>query len=240
MSEGRDEAAGERLQKLLARAGIASRRKAEALVRAGRVTVNGAVASLGDRATVDDDVRLDGRRVTLRREHVTYLLYKPVGVVSTAHDELGRTTVVSLVPRVAGLHPVGRLDRDSEGLLLLTTDGALTLRLSHPRYGHVKEYRAWCAEGRVREDALARLRDGVDLEDGPARAVRARGAEGGCVLELGEGRNRQVRRMLAALGYEVTRLKRTRIGGLRLGDLQPGDWRELTPAELTALRGRGG
>ncbi len=238
MSGAEDPARGgrERLQKVLARAGVASRRKSELLLRAGRVTVNGAIAGLGDRVGPADDVRVDGRRVRRREEHVTYLLYKPAGVLTTASDARGRPTVVGLVPSEPGLHPVGRLDRDSEGLLLLTTDGELTLRLTHPRYGHEKEYRVWCDEGRVGDGALARLREGVALEDGPARALRARGAAGGCVVVLSEGRNRQVRRMLEAVGYRVVRLKRTRLGSLRLGDLEPGRWRRLEVDELAALR----
>lgn len=227
---------GERLQKLLSRAGVASRRKAESLIGAGRVTVNGRVATLGDRALPGDDVRVDGRRVSAVRTHVSYLLYKPAGVVSTVQDERGRRTVVDLLPPVPGLHPVGRLDLESEGLLVLTTDGELTLRLTHPRYGHEKEYRLWCREGTVAAGALARLEAGVELEDGPARAAKTRAADGGCVLVLTEGRKRQARRMLAAVGYQVTRLVRTRLGPLRLGDLPPGGYRELSQVELRRLR----
>ncbi len=215
---------------------MASRRKAESLIEAGRVTVNGRVARLGERALPEDDVRLDGRRVAFRREHVSYLLHKPAGVVSSVSDERGRETVVDLLPGVDGLHPVGRLDMDSEGLLVVTTDGDLTLRLSHPRYGHEKEYRLWCREGTVRASALAALRAGVELEDGTARAVSARPADGGCVLVLAEGRNRQARRMLAAVGYQVTRLLRTRLGPLVLGDLEPGAYRRLAPEEVERLK----
>jgi 23S rRNA pseudouridine2605 synthase len=227
---------GERLQKLLSRAGVASRRKAEDLIRAGRVSVNGRVATLGQRARPDDDIRLDGQRVRLRREHVTFLLNKPAGVVSTARDDRGRRTVLDLLPRLPGLHPVGRLDMDSEGLLLVTTDGDLTLHLTHPRYGHEKEYRLWCEQGTVAPPALAALASGVELEDGPARAAIASAAEGGCVLVLTEGRNRQARRMLEAVGYRVTRLVRIRQGPLRLGDLKPGHHRRLTERELARLR----
>ncbi|HKI57101.1 MAG TPA: pseudouridine synthase [Trueperaceae bacterium] len=227
---------GERLQKLLSRAGIASRRKAEGFIEAGRVTVNGRVAKLGDRAEPGDDVRLDGRPVPQQREHVSYLLNKPPGVVCSVSDEHGRRTVLDLLPDVPGLHPVGRLDMDSEGLLVVSTDGDLTLRLSHPRYGHEKEYRLWCEQGTVDKGALMRLRSGVELEDGPARALKARSVDGGCVLVLGEGRNRQARRMLEAVGYRVRRLRRTRLGSLRLGDLPLGHYRKLDEDEVAALR----
>ncbi len=229
-------AAGERVQKLLSRAGVASRRKAEDLIRAGRVTVNGRVATLGQRARPEDDIRFDGQRVRVRQEHVTFLLNKPVGVLSTASDDRGRRTVLELLPRLPGLHPVGRLDMDSEGLLLVTTDGDLTLQLTHPRFGHEKEYRLWCEEGTVRPSALAALASGVELQDGPARAAIASAVDGGCVMVLTEGRNRQARRMLEAVGYHVSRLVRIRQGPLRLGDLQPGHYRRLTERELNRLR----
>lgn len=227
---------GERLQKVLARAGIASRRKAEALIEAGRVSVGGEVARLGQRVRQGEDVRVDGVRLPAAAEDVTYLLNKPVGFVTTVRDEHGRATVMDLVPAAPGLHPAGRLDRDSEGALILTTDGDLTLHLSHPRYGHVKEYRVWCAEGAPTAATLARLEAGIVLEDGPARALEARAADAGCILTLGEGRNRQVRRMLAAVGHEVTRLQRTRIGDLELGDLEIGAYRRLGTRELERLR----
>jgi 23S rRNA pseudouridine2605 synthase len=229
-------AGGERLQKLLARAGAApSRRKAEALIEAGRVTVDGRVARLGERAPRGADVRLDGRPVVRAGGRTVLLLHKPRGVVSTARDPQGRPTVLSLVPDLPGLHPVGRLDRDSEGLLLLTDDGELTLRLTHPRYEHRKRYRVWCREGTVAPAAAARLRRGVRLEDGPARADRAEPSPGGCRIELHEGRKRQVRRMLAAVGYHVERLVRTRVAGLELGDLPAGAWREASAEERAAL-----
>lgn len=229
--------AGERLQKLLSRAGVASRRKAEGMILEGRVTVNGRVAQLGDRAVPEDEVCLDGRPVERDREHVSYLLNKPPGVVCSVSDEHGRRTVLDLLPAVPGLHPVGRLDMDSEGLLIVTTDGDLTLRLTHPRYGHEKEYRLWCERGTVDDDALARLRAGVELDDGPARAIKARPAEGGCVLVLVEGRNRLARRMLEAVGYRVGRLRRIRLGSLRLGDLPLSRFRLLEEGELRRLRG---
>lgn len=227
---------GERLQKVLARAGAApSRRKAEAMIEAGRVTVDGRVAELGVRVPPGAEVRLDGRPVAPRDGRTVLLLHKPAGVVTTAHDPHGRTTVMDLVPDLPGLHPVGRLDLDSEGLLLLTDDGDLTLRLTHPRFEHLKRYRAWCAGGTVDGAALARLRLGVELDDGPARADRARAAQGGCLIDLHEGRNRQVRRMLDAVGYPVARLLRTRVAGVELGDLAPGSWREASDAELAEL-----
>lgn len=225
---------GDRLQKVMARAGIASRRKAEELIAAGRVTVNGRVAVLGDRVGAGDDVRLDGRSVATPKGHVTYMLNKPAGYVSTASDERGRPTVMELVPSSPGLHPVGRLDLESEGLLLLTTDGDLTLSLTHPRYGHEKEYRVWTAPEYVPDEVVAKLAAGVDLEDGPA-AASARRVPGGAVLVLREGRKRQVRRMFAALGFEVDRLVRTRIGSLELGDLPPGGHRRLGAEDLERL-----
>lgn len=226
----------ERLQKFLARAGAApSRRKAEGLITAGRVLVNGEPAELGARVAAGDEVRLDGRVVRPREGHLDLALHKPAGVVTTASDDRGRPTVLDLVPAADGLHPVGRLDLESEGLLLLTTDGELTLRLTHPRYGHEKEYRVWCEEGSVDDAALRALEAGVRLDDGPARAVRARRLAGGCLLVLEEGRNRQVRRMLAAVGYRVVRLLRTRIAGLALGDLPAGEWRRLDDRDLERL-----
>jgi 23S rRNA pseudouridine2605 synthase len=227
---------GERLQKLLARAGAApSRRKAEALIEAGRVTVDGRIARLGQRARPGADVRLDGRPVARPRVGTVLLLHKPAGVVTTAHDPQGRPTVFSLVPDLPGLHPVGRLDLDSEGLLLLTDDGELTQRLTHPRFEHRKRYRAWCREGTLSATAAARLRRGVRLEDGMARADRIEPAPGGCEIALHEGRKRQVRRMLAAVGYRVERLVRTDVAGIELGGLPVGAWREATPEELRAL-----
>jgi 23S rRNA pseudouridine2605 synthase len=230
----------ERLQKFLARAGVASRRKAEELITSGRVTVNGQVALLGSKVQDGDEVRVDGKKVEKMAEAVTYMLNKPAGYVTTADDEMGRKTVLELLPpevlsRAPGLHPVGRLDMDSEGLLLLTTDGDLTLRLTHPRYEHEKEYRVWCKEGEVGAAELGILERGLELDDGRARAVVAKRAEGGCKLVLTEGRNRQVRRMLAKVGYNVTRLVRTRIARLELGDLPSGQYRELDERELRLL-----
>ncbi len=229
------EAQGERLQRIISRAGRASRRKSEELILAGRVTVNGRKAELGQRALPGDDVRVDGKQLHMPTEQVTYLLNKPAGYVTTASDERGRQTVFDLLPPTPGLHPVGRLDRDSEGLLLLTTDGDLTLRLTHPRYGMEKEYRVWCKEGRVDGGVLRRLTDGVELEDGPASVLSARPAPGGAVVVLTEGRRREVRRLFKAVDRTVERLVRTRVGDLKLGDLAPGAFRELNAKELARL-----
>ncbi len=223
----------ERLQKFLSRAGVASRRKAEALIAAGAVTVNGVRAELGQSVTQEDDVRVSGVRAAVQ-EHVTFLLYKPAGVLSSVSDDRGRETVIDLLPPVPGLHPVGRLDLESEGLLLVTNDGDLTLRLTHPRYGHEKSYRVWCDAPLSRTD-LQRLKNGVELDDGPAKAASVRAVPGGCKITLREGRNRQVRRMLAALGRSVTRLLRTRVAHLTLAGLEPGAYRQLTEAELGPL-----
>jgi 23S rRNA pseudouridine2605 synthase len=224
----------ERLQKLIARAGIASRRGAEDLLKAGRVKVNGRVAQLGDSALESDDVRVDGQALTLEAGHVTFALHKPRGVVTTANDEFGRMNVLELVPDVRGLHPVGRLDRDSEGLLILTTDGDLTLKLTHPRFEHEKEYRVWTDPTPTRRD-LETLRRGVHLEDGLAVADSAALAEDGAVIVLREGRNRQVRRMFEAIGLRVVRLQRRRIGAFNLADLQLREWRELNARDLEKL-----
>ena len=223
----------ERLQKFLSRAGVASRRKAEALIAAGAVTVNGVRAELGQSVTQGDDVRVNGVRAAVQ-EHVTFLLYKPAGVLSSVSDDRGRETVIDLLPPVPGLHPVGRLDLESEGLLLVTNDGDLTLRLTHPRYGHEKAYRVWCDAPLSRTD-LQRLKNGLELDDGPAKAFSVRAMPGGCELTLREGRNRQVRRMMGALGRSVTRLLRTRVAHLSLAGLEPGAYRRLTDAELEPL-----
>ncbi len=234
---------GERLQKVLAQAGVASRRKSEDLITAGEVTVNGQRAELGMRVSSQDEVRVSGELVGRKRakDNVTYAFYKPVGVLSSSSDDRGRKTVMDFLPGVPGLHPVGRLDLESEGLLLLTTDGELTLQLTHPRFEHEKEYRVWCNYN-VPGEVLRRLEGGITLEDGPAQAIRAHRAEGGCVLVLGEGRNHQVRRMLAAFRLNVTRLKRTRVGGLRLDGLKSGEYRLLEAKDLARLgytRGHG-
>jgi 23S rRNA pseudouridine2605 synthase len=208
----------------------------EELVRAGRVTVNGAVAGLGARVGPDDDVRVDGAPVTTAALEAV-LMHKPAGVVTTAADEHGRRTVVDLVDSPVRLFPVGRPDRDTTGALLLTNDGGLAHRLMHPRHEVAKTYRA-TVRGQPDAAALDRLRAGVDLDDGPTApaAVRLLGPDE-VEMTIHEGRNRQVRRMLAAVGHPVLRLHRTAYAGLTADDLPPGAWRPLTPAELERLGG---
>ncbi len=227
----------ERLQKALARAGLGSRRTCEELIADERVTVNGVVATLGDRVDPDqDEVTVDGVVVGVRPGLVHYVLNKPAGVVTTADDPQGRPTVIELVPSEPRVHPVGRLDLDTEGLLLLTNEGELTHRLTHPSFGVDKEYLAE-VEGIPSRGALRRLREGVDLDDGRTAPARV-SLLGDHLLRLTihEGRNRQVRRMCEAVGHPVTRLVRTRIGPLTDRTLGPGEWRELTGAEVQELR----
>ncbi|PZA07083.1 MULTISPECIES: pseudouridine synthase [unclassified Meiothermus] len=227
-----------RLQQFLARAGVASRRKAEDLIRAGRVTINDRVAKIGSSVSDSDVVRLDGERVRLPEKKVVIALHKPVGVTTTKRDPHAERTVYQLVPDVPGLHPVGRLDKDSEGLLLLTNDGELTLKLTHPRYGVRKVYRVWCKQGRVPEADCQRLVEGVELEDGLAQALEAEPTPEGARIVMAEGKKREVRRMLRRLGYAVTRLVRWQVGPIKLGKLNPGEWRYLTPEEINVLHGR--
>lgn len=227
---------GERLQKVLARAGIGSRRVCEDLIDEGRVTVNGRVAVLGARVAIDDDlIEVDGAPVGVRPDLVHYLLNKPPGVVTTAEDTHGRPTVVQLVPDEPRVVPVGRLDMDTEGLLILTNDGELTHRLTHPSFGVDKEYLAEVA-GTPSRGALRRLREGVELDDGPTSPAVASSPSPGVIrLTIHEGRNRQVRRMCEAVGHPVRRLVRTRIGPLTDTRLAPGEWRHLTRDEVRAL-----
>lgn len=229
---------GERLQKVLAAAGVASRRHVEEMVREGRVSVNGRPARIGQRVDPDvDTVEVDGSPISLRSDLVHYLLNKPRGVVSTAADPQGRPTVLDGLPAEPRVYPVGRLDVDSEGLILLTNDGDLAQRVMHPSSGCEKEYLA-AVEGRIEPGALRALREGVELSDGPTAPARVSSPQRGVLrIVLTEGRNRQVRRMCAAAGLTVTRLVRTRIGALRDTRLRPGEWRELTQAELRALEG---
>jgi 23S rRNA pseudouridine2605 synthase len=231
----------ERVQRALARAGFGSRRACEELIAAGRVTVNGSVATLGDKVDpAVDEVKLDATIINLNPT-VRYLAaHKPVGVVTTLRDPQGRPDLRSLVPDDTGrVFPVGRLDLDSEGLLLLTNDGALADKLTHPRYGVEKEY---LVEVGARPTAkhLAALRRGVDLDDGLAkprtvRIVDARADRGQLAVVMTEGRKREVRRMLAAVGLPVTKLVRLRIGTVTLGRLRPGAVRELSADEVLAL-----
>ncbi len=228
---------GVRLQKLLAQAGVGSRRVSEGLIADGRVTVNGQVADLGRRVDPDSDrVALDGVPVSVRPGLVHYLLNKPAGVVTTASDPEGRPTVVDLVPAEPRVHPVGRLDADTEGLLLLTNDGELTHRLTHPRFGVDKEYLAHVDGGALRPAELRRLREGVVLDDGLTAPARVAQPQPGMLrITIHEGRNRQVRRMCSAVGHPVLRLVRVRIGPLRDPTLAPGRWRLLTTAEVRRL-----
>ncbi len=230
------ERGGERLQKVLARAGFGSRRVCEDLIAEGRVTVDGEVAVLGRRVDVAvDAVEVDGARIAVQEGLVHYLLNKPRGVVSTASDPAGRPTVVELVPGEPRVHPVGRLDSDTEGLLLLTNDGDLTHRLTHPSFGVEKEYLVEVS-GVPSRGALRQLREGVELEDGLTAPARVSLTHPNLVrLTIHEGRNRQVRRMCEAVGHPVVRLVRTRIGPLSDRRLGPGEWRALTIGELRSL-----
>ncbi len=228
-----------RLNAYLARTGVTSRRGADELITAGRVLVNGQPGEVGTRVGSEDVVEVDGRRVVAQPLGYV-LLHKPGGVVTTARDPHGRATVVELVQHAARVVPVGRLDADTTGVLLLTNDGHLAHRLAHPRYGVEKVYEAE-VEGAPGAEALQALRDGVELEDGrtaPAAARMLRSDQEASLLELTlhEGRKHQVKRMCEAVGHPVVRLHRSRYAGLELGDLAPGEWRELTAAEVAALR----
>jgi 23S rRNA pseudouridine2605 synthase len=231
----------ERLQRILARAGYGSRRACEELIVEGRVTLNGTVATLGDRADpVEDEVRVDGLEVNLDPNVKYFALHKPFGVVTTMRDPQGRPDIRAFLPEGTRIFPVGRLDRDTEGLLLLTNDGDLANALTHPRFGIEKEYLAE-VEGVPTPKHVGQLRRGVELEDGHARAKSARvagrsGDRGAVRLVMTEGRKREVRRLLAAVGLPVTRLVRVRVGEVRLGGLPPGERRELTHDEVVALR----
>ncbi|MBK02174.1 MAG: MFS transporter [Acidimicrobiaceae bacterium] len=225
----------ERLQKALARSGVASRRLSEELIGAGRVTVNGQLATLGDKVGASDRIELDGVPILRDPDLVHYLLHKPREVVSTANDPHGRPTVVDLVPSESRVFPVGRLDTDSEGLIVLTNDGDLTHRLTHPSFGVAKEYLAH-VEGLPTRLALRRLREGVELDDGPTAPAEVSMPQDGLLkLVIHEGRNRQVRRMCAAVGYPVIRLVRVRIGPITDKDLAAGAWRTLTMEEVRSL-----
>lgn len=230
-----------RLAKYLARAGVASRRASEGIVRAGRVTVDGETVTDPARdVTLANGVAVDGRTVSQRDERTVLVLNKPAGVVSTARDPQGRPTVVSLVPPSPRLYPVGRLDADTTGLILLTNDGALAHRLTHPSFEVEKTYRATVADPPVREAAVQRLRRGVELEDGVTAPARVRRLAPDLLeLTIHEGRKRQVRRMCEAVGHPVTQLERVAIGPLTLGTLRPGSYRRLAPDEVEALASAG-
>ncbi len=232
----------DRLQKLLAKAGYGSRRNCEAIITAGRVRVNGRPARLGQKADLSKDVvEVDGRQISF--EQTVYIkLNKPVGVISSTKDELnqGRTTIRDLVEVPGHLYPVGRLDKQSEGLILLTNDGKLAHRLTHPRYEHKKVYLV-DLEGHIEEEKLDRWRSGLFLDGrrtAPAKIrVKGRSASGTRLqITLREGRKRQIRRIAAMLGYPVSRLRRLSIGPVQLGDIGPGQWRYLSDAEVRALR----
>jgi 23S rRNA pseudouridine2605 synthase len=227
-----------RLAKYLAHAGVASRRAAEQIVFAGRVSVGGEVVRDPARdVTEADAINVDGRAVKLERRHVVFALNKPAGYVSTVKDPQGRPTVVSLIESRERLYPVGRLDADTTGLLLLTNDGDLAHRLTHPSFAVPRVYRAQVRNPPVREPALRRLREGVQLEDGmTAPATARRLTPDRLELILHEGRKRQVRRMCEAVGHRVVRLERIAFGPLRLGDLPLGRHRRLSAAEVEALR----
>ncbi|MDR1069357.1 MAG: rRNA pseudouridine synthase [Gracilibacteraceae bacterium] len=235
----------ERLQKFMAGAGVASRRHSEEMIAGGRVRVNGqTVREPGFKVGGADRVEVDGLAVARRREFDYLMLHKPVGVISSARDDRGRRTVLQLLGREFGgcrLYPVGRLDFDTSGLILLTNDGAMTYKLTHPRFGVEKTYLVW-TPGRVAAGQLRRLADGVRLEDGmtaPARARLVSQTEDVSLLEITirEGRNRQVRRMLEAVGLETRRLKRIAFGPLTLErGLAQGGYRLLRGGEITALR----
>lgn len=227
---------GERLQKVLARLGIGSRRVCENMISVGRITVDGEIATLGQRIDVDTArVEVDGAPVPVRPDLVYRLLHKPAGHVSTASDPQGRPIVVDLVPDTPRVVPVGRLDLDTEGLLLLTNDGDLTHRMTHPSFGVEKEYLAH-VETPMTAHALRQLRHGIELDDGPTAPAKVSQPQPGLVkLVIHEGRNRQVRRMCDAVGHPVVRLVRTRIGPLVDPKLVAGAWRELEYTEVRAL-----
>jgi len=231
-----DEVGAERLQKVLAQAGYGSRRTCEILIVEGRVTIDGRVAELGNRVNpVTNVVCVDGRLVAIDPAKVYYLVNKPTGVVTTAHDPQGRPTILEFVPDDVRVFPVGRLDMDTEGLILVTNDGRLAHLLTHPSSGIEKEYLVQ-VEGDPSAQALRQLREGIELEDGmtaPAQASRV--SEGLLRIAIHEGRNRQVRRMCDALGHRVIRLVRTRIGPLTDTTLRPGQCRELQHAEVRRL-----
>jgi len=232
----------ERLQKVMAHAGIASRRKSEDLIRAGRVMVNGRVVTeLGTRVDpVRDDIRVDGRRIRMTPEHVYIVINKPQGVISSMVDRRGRPALGDLVSVPERLYPVGRLDLDSEGLILLTDDGELANFLTHPRYEHEKEYRV-LVNGRVSAETLEAWQQGVELEGRPTAPARVeilgqRADDTVLRIVMHEGRKRQIRRVAELLGHPVRQLERVRLGPLHLGALEAGQWRYLTPKEVDSLQ----
>lgn len=234
----------ERLQKVMARSGLCSRRNAELMIGAGRVVVDGTVAHLGQKIDpATERVEVDGVALPVAPGLVYFLLNKPPGVISTAEDTHDRQTVVDLVPRETRVFPVGRLDQDSEGLILLTNDGDLAQHITHPSNQVTKTYAA-LIHGRPRPGEVRRLADGIELEDGLARAISARVVDSSgdntmIEIVMGEGRNREVRRMCEALGFPVVRLFRTAIGPIKDGNLKSGDWRNLSIDEIRLLYAAG-
>jgi 23S rRNA pseudouridine2605 synthase len=236
----------ERVQKILAGAGYGSRRSCERLVEAGRVTINWQVAVLGSKADwQQDDIRIDGEKIAPKAELIYVLLYKPVGVLTSLRSQGGHRTVRNLISIPQRLFPVGRLDLNSEGLLLMTNDGQLANRLTHPRYGQEREYRV-LLDRRPDERQLNEWRAGIALPDGhrtlPARVDVDAGCSSGAWLRIvmHEGRKRQIREVAGSLGLRVRRLVRVRMGCLRLGDLSPGGWRALGSDEIRGLRREAG
>lgn len=224
-----------RINKYLAEHGYCSRREADRLIGSGKVLVNGRPARLGDTVSGTDEVRVLGRAVKRRADKVYIILNKPVGLITTT-DTRKKDNVISHIGCKERVFPVGRLDVNSSGLLLLTNDGELALRLMHPRYEHEKEYTVE-TRGQVRDADLARMRKGVLLDDGPTLPAKARRfSDRKFAITLREGRNRQIRRMCEALGYPVASLKRTGLGPLTLGTLKPGAWRHLSRKEIGTLR----
>ena len=235
----------QRLQKIMAAAGLCSRRTAEAWIEAGRVMVDGQVSSLGDQADPQcQSIHVDGKPLSPRREPTVLLINKPPGVISTCRDPQGRSTVLDLLPRYLrqGLHPVGRLDADSRGALLLTDQGDLTLRLTHPRYDHAKTYRVW-VDGLPLESSLQRWQgvrlDGSLTRSAQIRVLQRQSARTLLEVVLMEGRNRQIRRVADLLGHPVLDLQRVAIAGLRLGALPEGRWRRLSRGEWEPMLDRG-
>lgn len=234
----------ERIQKLMAQAGLGSRRHNEELIQQGRVKVNGRIAHLGQKADpARDRIEVDGQPLDLEKDATIYIaLHKPKGVLSSLEDEMeeGRTTVRDLIDVPGHLYPVGRLDRQSEGLILMTNDGDLAHKITHPRYGHRKIYEV-TLEGNIPPEAILQWQQGVMLDDkrtAPARIenIRRQGGTTRLQIVMREGRKRQIRRVAAQLGYPVQRLVRQQIGPLQLGDLAAGTWRHLTPAEVKRLK----
>ncbi len=226
-----------RLAKYLASAGVASRRASEEIVRAGRVTVDGqTITDPAHDVTERNVVAFDGKRVSTARARVVFALNKPAGVVSTARDPQGRPTVVTMVPQTERLYPVGRLDIDTTGLILLTNQGNLAHRLTHPSFEVEKTYRVVVGGPALDERALRALRDGVELEDGRTSPARVRRVSADTLeITIHEGRKRQVKRMCEAVGHPVKRLTRVAFGPLELGDLRSGRWRKLSDDEVEAL-----